>query len=199
MTPLVASAALVAIAYFAGSIPTGVLVARARGVDLRAVGSGNIGATNVARALGKRVGVAVLVADAAKGAAPAAAGLWLQARGLADPVAVAAAGFAAIAGHCFPVWLGFRGGKGVATSLGVFAVLAPDVTALAAALWIALYAAFRIASVGSLAASAAFVPLLWLRGYGVPTIALAGAAVALIAVKHRDNVARLVRHAEHRV
>src|SRR5258706_8084866 len=107
--------------YLAGSIPTGVLLGRLRGIDPRAHGSGNIGATNVARTLGKGLGVLTLVIDCAKGAGPV-----LVTRALDLPAEwVAAAGGAAVLGHVFPVWLRFKGGKGVATALGVFLSLAP--------------------------------------------------------------------------
>jgi glycerol-3-phosphate acyltransferase PlsY len=199
MIALVVSALVVAGAYFVGSVPTGVLVARARGVDIQTVGSGNIGATNVARTLGRRAGALVLAIDAAKGALPAGVALWLSARGTVDPFVVAAAGVAAVAGHCFPVWLGFRGGKGVATSLGVLVVLDPIATGIAAALWLALYAAFRVASIGSLAAALALPPLLLAFDRADELVTLAIALALLIVAKHRANIARLLRRQEHRV
>src|SRR5262249_23957567 len=107
--------------YLVGTLPTGLLVARARGVDIRTVGSGNIGATNVARALGKKLGGLVLAVDALKGFLPT----FLAARAGLAPEIVAAVGLATILGHIFPLWLRFRGGKGVATGLGVFLAVAP--------------------------------------------------------------------------
>ncbi len=199
MTPILISAALVAVAYFIGSIPTGVLVARARGVDIRTVGSGNIGATNVARNLGKKTGALVLILDAIKGAVPAGAALWLASRGTVDPFVVTATGFAAIGGHCFPVWLGFCGGKGVATSLGVFIVLAPIVTAVVIGVWLALYLAFHIVSIGSMVAATSYVPLLILFHRGDELVTLAIATALLILFKHRGNMLRLVRRDERRV
>ena len=199
MTPILISAALVAIAYFIGSIPVGVLVARSKGTDIQTVGSGNIGATNVARTLGKRAGALVLVLDAIKGAGPAGAALWLTGRGTVDPFVVTAVGFAAIAGHCFPVWLGFRGGKGVATSLGVFLVLAPLVTAIVSGVWLAVYLAFHIVSLGSMVAASSYVPLLIVFDRGDELVALAIATALLILIKHRGNMLRLVRRQESHV
>src|SRR5207253_1319534 len=133
--------------YLAGSIPFGVLFARARGVDLQKFGSGNIGATNAARALGKRVGAVVLLCDAAKGYAPTlAARAWLAPRLDAGEAWAAGVGLAAFAGHLASPWLRFRGGKGVATALGVFLALAPAQTGAAAALFVVLYAVTRISS-----------------------------------------------------
>ncbi len=199
MTALWLSAAAVIVAYFLGSIPSGLLFARARGVDIRSVGSHNIGATNVARNLGKRLGAVVLVIDAIKGAVPAYAAIYLAQTGRVDPFAVTAAGFAAICGHCFPVWLGFRGGKGVATSLGVMLVAAPVVTLIAAGIWVALYLAFHIASVGSMIAAASFAPLLLAFGASDEIVTLAVATALLILFTHRGNIGRLLRRQEHKV
>jgi glycerol-3-phosphate acyltransferase PlsY len=196
VSAFVVSAALVFGAYLMGSIPTGLLLARRRGVDLRRVGSGNIGATNAARSLGRRLGGVVLVLDALKGAVPA----LIASRLLEiDPLVVAATGFSAIVGHCFPVWLGFRGGKGVATSLGVMLALAPAVTGICAALFAALYLGFRIASIGSIAAALAVAPLLVAFGARRELVALAVTAALLILFKHRGNLRRLVRRQELRM
>ena len=151
-------AALIAGAFWAGAIPFGVLLARRRGVDIRAHGSGNIGATNVSRVLGARDGAIVLVLDALKGALPTALAL-----ALADPAAppgidaraVALTGGAAILGHCFSPFLRGRGGKGVATALGVFLVLAPAIVAVAVAIFAAVLAVTRVPALGSLAAALA--------------------------------------------
>lgn len=193
------TAGLVVLAYLLGSIPTGVLLARARGVDITGVGSGNIGASNVARNLGRKVGVVVFLLDAAKGALPALLARALVANGRLDPFAVTAVGFTAVAGHCFPVWLAFRGGKGVSTSLGVMLALAPLASVIAGGVWLALYKAFHIASVGSLVAVTLFIPLLLVLGAGDELVALAIAIAALILVQHRSNIVRLVRGAENKV
>lgn len=190
---------LVVAAYLVGAIPFGVLFARARGIDLRAVGSGNIGATNAARALGKGVGLLVFVCDAAKGAIP----VVIATRRLADgPWAgwgVAAVGAAAFVGHLASPFLRFRGGKGVATAFGVFLALAP-LAALAAGLVFALlYAATRTASIGSLVATTLFVPAAWLATRAPSSLALATFMWALIVWRHRENIGRLWRHEENKV
>jgi glycerol-3-phosphate acyltransferase PlsY len=193
MSPVLAVAAIVA-SYLLGSIPFGLLIARARGVDIRAVGSGNIGATNVSRSLGKKLGALVLLLDAAKGFAP----VFLAARWLPAEI-VAASGFAAIAGHVFPVWLRFRGGKGVATGLGVFAAIAPLAAGGAVGVYLATVLVTRISSVGSLAAATALFALMWLLGLPAPYVALAGAVWLLIVVRHRGNIRRLIRREEGKV
>jgi len=186
--------ALCVAAYLAGSIPFGLLVARAKGIDIRAAGSGNIGATNVARVLGKPLGVLVLALDAAKGFGPTFAALRLGGTRVA-----ALAGILAILGHVFPVWLRFRGGKGVATALGVFVALAPVAAALAFATYAVVYAISRISSLGSLTGGAALlVAMIW-RGAAPEVLVLGGAAFALIVWRHRGNIARLLRREERRV
>ena len=191
------AAGLVLLGYLSGSIPFGLLLVRAtRGVDVRERGSGNIGATNVARVAGKPLGVLVLVLDALKGALPV-----LLARAVeSGPVVPAAVGLAAFAGHVAPPWLGFRGGKGVATALGVLAVLAPR-AALAGALTYGLVLAlWRISSVGSLLAGLVAVAVAWLVP-GTP-VASAGLVLVLFAAMlwtHRGNIGRPLRRGEPRV
>ena len=185
--------ALALLAAFAlGSIPTGVIVARARGVDLRKVGSGNIGATNVGRALGKGWAIFVLVVDALKGYAPAAlATRWLP------PLAVGGVALAAVLGHMFSVFLKGRGGKGVATSLGAALALAPVAALCCAGVYLLLYAAFRISSVGSLVAISGFPLALWLTGdHQRAHYLFAGAMAVLVIARHKDNIRRLVRGEE---
>lgn len=186
--------AAAAVGYLSGSVPFGLLIARARGVDIRDHGSGNIGATNVARNLGKQLGAIVLLLDALKGALPVAgAQLW----GLA-PEEVALAGVAAIVGHCFPVWLGFRGGKGVATTLGALIVVDPMVTGLAALAFATVVGATRMVSLGSLVAVVSFPLAALLLGRTTSTVALGVAAALVVAVQHRENLGRIVRGTEHR-
>ncbi len=195
LSPLIIAGGLV-VAYLCGSVPFGLLIARARGVDVRQVGSGNIGATNVARTLGKRTGALVLFLDALKGLAPVLAArlLWP-----ARPELAAGAGLAAILGHVFPVWLKLRGGKGVATGLGVFLALSPLATAVAAALFLAVYATKRIVSVGSLAAATA-LPIAMLVLHEPRThVALAVAVWLLVMVRHRGNIQRLLRREERKL
>jgi glycerol-3-phosphate acyltransferase PlsY len=188
--------ALIVLGYLSGSVPYDKLFARARGVDIQEEGSGNIGATNVTRVLGKKLGAVVLLFDVVKGALPVGLALWLAARGDAPAHAVAATGLAAVAGHCFPVWLRFRGGKGVATSLGVFVVLDPIASAISVALFVLTYAVARAASVGSLVAALAFPFLLFARGRPAIDVTLAAAMFLIILVRHRDNLARLRRGRE---
>jgi len=174
--------------YLAGSAPFGLLVARiASGKDVRTVGSGNIGATNVARA----AGLVTLLLDALKGFLPA----LLAGRTLTEPWAAAACGVAAVIGHCFPVWLRFRGGKGVATGLGVALALSPLAAACGAAVWLLLYKLLRISSVGSIAGVA--VALL-VAAATAPRWSIAGIAAiaAIVLVRHRANLERLLRHEE---
>jgi glycerol-3-phosphate acyltransferase PlsY len=180
-------------AYVAGSVPFGLIVARAKGIDLRAVGSGNIGATNVARALGKGWAITVLFLDAAKGFVPVMLGRRL---GL-PPQYVAIAGVAAIVGHMFTIFLRGRGGKGVATSLGVALALSPLAALCAFGLYVVAYAATRLSSVGSLLGLWSF-PLFGtlLGGLPRPYLALATIAAILVTIRHRENIARLVRGEE---
>jgi len=182
-------------AYVIGSIPFGVVVARARGIDLRKVGSGNIGATNVARALGRWWAVAVLAADAAKGFVPVFVGrrLGLPAR------MVALAALAAIIGHMFTIFLRGRGGKGVATSLGVGLAISPLAALLGFGLYLTTFALTRLSSVGSLLGVWSF-PLFAVllgpvdRAYVAVTI---GGAL-LVTIRHRENIRRLIRGEEKR-
>ncbi|MBN2577012.1 MAG: glycerol-3-phosphate 1-O-acyltransferase PlsY [Deltaproteobacteria bacterium] len=182
-------------AFLLGSIPTGVLVARAKGVDLRKVGSGNIGATNVSRALGRKWATFVLVVDAGKGALPVlVCGQWL-----AEPWLPALSGLAAVFGHVFSIFLRGRGGKGVATSLGAGMALAPLPTLLCLCTFVVLYAAFRIVSIGSLFAVACYPLFLWLLQLGTPPrLVFAVVVAALVIVRHKANLGRLLRGEEHR-
>jgi len=186
---------LVLVAYLLGSIPTGYLIGKAKGLDVRAQGSGNIGATNTARALGKRWGIITLVGDAAKGYLPVLAGLLL---GLPLHF-VAAAGFAAFLGHIFPLYLKFKGGKGVATALGVLVGVAPLAALAGFVVYAILYAIWRISSIGSL--SALFVvPAVIVWQYPQPEVLLLMAALATTIVwTHRGNIERLLKRKEHKV
>lgn len=199
MDDRVLAGAMIAGAYLVGSIPFGLLLARLRGVDIRGVGSGNIGATNVARNLGKRLGIVVLLLDALKGALPMLALRWLDLAARVHPLVLTACGVAAIAGHCFPVWLRFRGGKGVATSLGVFLAVDPVLVSAAVGIFAVLYIGFRIVSVGSLAGALSFLALQWLCDRPMAEIALGIAGTAIIVIKHRGNIQRLLRREEHKM
>jgi glycerol-3-phosphate acyltransferase PlsY len=183
-------AVAIAGSYLAGSIPFGLFIARLKtGQDVRAIGSGNIGATNVARAAGRTAAASTLLFDALKGFLPA----FLASKS-ADSWG-AACGVAAVVGHCFPVWLRFRGGKGVATGLGVTLALAPLAALAALGVWAIVYGVGRIVSVGSLAGSAAALLLAYATA-GRPAFLAVAAVVGIVAVRHRDNVRRLLSHEE---
>jgi len=188
-------------AYFVGSIPFGLFLAKLLGgSDVRKAGSGNIGAANVARVVGPLAGILTLLLDTAKGAAA----VWLAARFTHESaVWMMLAALAALVGHCFPVWLKFKGGKGVATALGVFLALCP-LAALAALLLFALVVAcWRYVSLGSISAAAA-MPLLmyflWAPHHAPPLIISFGSLTAtlLVVYQHRANIQRLVRGEEPR-
>jgi glycerol-3-phosphate acyltransferase PlsY len=186
----------VLLAYLIGSVPFALIVARRWGApDLRRVGSGNLGAANVLRASGVKAGVLVAVLDMSKGAASVMLASRLDASGAAPAVA----GLAAIVGHIYPVWLRFRGGKGVATACGVFAMLAP--LAIPPALGVFFLAAWltKYISVGSVLASAALPPIAYAIGTPLPTVAAAAAAAALIVFRHRSNLARVWLGTERRI
>jgi glycerol-3-phosphate acyltransferase PlsY len=186
---------LCAAAYVAGSIPFGMVLARAKGIDLRQIGSGNIGATNVARAMGKGWAIAVLVADAAKGFVP----VWLGRHFGLPAWAIAGAGGAAIIGHMFTVFLRGRGGKGVATSLGVALALSPVSALIGFGAYVVVFATTRLSSLGSLVGIWTFALLFVLREPSPrPLTALALGAVSLVTLRHRENIARLVRGEEKR-
>jgi acyl-phosphate glycerol 3-phosphate acyltransferase len=205
-TPALLAAVAVA-SYLVGAVPFGYLVARARGVDILRQGSGNIGATNVGRVLGRWWGVAVFVLDFAKGAVPVAVARFLLARPEdvpADTLPVLA-GVAAFLGHLFPVYLGFRGGKGVATGAGVLALLVPLLTLAVLAAWAVVLLTTRYMSLASLAAAAllivlrlAAVPEPFSAGEWVKTaFCLAGGG--LVIARHHGNIRRLWAGTENRL
>ena len=183
-----------ALAYLLGSVPFGIVMARLFGLgDLRQIGSGNIGATNVLRTGNKLAAFLTLVLDAAKGGIAV-----LLARHLIGEDAAQIAGFAAFLGHCYPVFLGFRGGKGVATFLGTLLALAWPLGLAACATWAVVAAASRISSLAALVA-AALSPL-WAQMLGLPQITgLAVALAMLIALRHQANIARLIAGTEPRI
>ena len=182
-------------AYLMGSIPFAQLLSRRRGVDLRRVGSGNVGASNVLRTLGVRPAVLAMMLDAVKGTVAVLVAQRLT-NGVAAPVM---AGLASMVGHVYPVWLRFRGGKGVATAAGAFAVLAPVAAAVAAAAFLLTVALTRFISVGSMVAALTLAA--WAIASDAPTIVGIGAAIgaALVIIGHRANVVRLVAGTERRV
>ena len=181
-------------AYLLGSIPFGLMLAKIfGGTDVRKAGSGNIGATNVARVVGPIAGLLTLFLDAAKGWAP----VWLASRVTHGSARVmVGAGFLALVGHCFPVWLRFRGGKGVATAAGIFGALCPEALLAALILFALVVWFWRYVSLGSLAAAATIpllVYLLWARHFAPPGIVSLGslAISALVIFQHRGNIRRL--------
>ncbi len=185
--------ALIVGAYLLGAVPFGLLLGRLAGVDVRSAGSGNIGATNVARSAGRWLGLVTLLLDGLKGAvAPLAAG-WL----VDDSVTVQAlAGGAAVVGHVFPVYLRFRGGKGVATATGVFLALTPMAALVAIGTFAAVYGVTRVVSIGSLVASLVLVGATWWLDGRLPFVILAGAVVLLIFIRHTPNLRRMWRGRE---
>ena len=182
-------------AYLMGSIPFAQLLSKRRGVDLRRVGSGNVGASNVLRTLGVRPAVLAMMLDAVKGTVAVLVAQRLT-NGVAAPVM---AGLASMVGHVYPVWLRFRGGKGVATAAGAFAVLAPVAAAVAAGAFLLTVALTRFISVGSMVAALTLAA--WAIASDAPTIVGIGAAIgaALVLIGHRANVERLVAGTERRV
>ncbi len=187
---------LIVLGYLVGSVPFAYVVTkRVAGVDVRAVGSGNVGATNVLRSTRPAVAAAVVALDVAKGVTI----VWLAERLGADDPTLGAVGVATIIGHVYPVWLRFHGGKGVATAGGVFGVLSPGATAVAAAAFLAVAWRTRYVSIGSLAASVLLVPLVYVMGAPTSTLMGAAAAAGLIIYRHRGNLARLGKGTERRL
>jgi acyl phosphate:glycerol-3-phosphate acyltransferase len=180
--------AIVLVGFVAGAIPFGFLIARRRGVNIQEQGSGNIGATNVARVLGAKIGVIVLLLDAAKGAVPT----LVAQHYCGYPHIIAATGAAAILGHCFSPFLKGKGGKGVATSFGVFLVIAPPLAGIAVLVFVAIWRITKVPALGSLAGSATLSALFVARGE-LDYMILALATTALLVFTHRSNLAKLVR------
>jgi glycerol-3-phosphate acyltransferase PlsY len=185
----------VALGYLFGSIPFALLLTRPLGVDLRAAGSRNVGAANVLRTAGVAPAVAVMILDGAKGAVAV-----LVARLITDDLAaVTAAGLAAIVGHVYPAWLRFRGGKGVAASAGVFAILAPYATAIAAAVFVGTTCVTRFVSAGSIAGALALAVVAAVGNVPGPVAVGAVLAAILVVYRHRDNLSRLIAGTERRI
>ncbi|HEU5180481.1 MAG TPA: glycerol-3-phosphate 1-O-acyltransferase PlsY [Candidatus Polarisedimenticolia bacterium] len=186
--------AILLAAYLLGSIPFGLLLGKALGVDVRRSGSGNIGATNVARSLGPGAGIATLMLDASKGALAAWAG-----RCLLGPEGAAVAGCAATLGHVFPLYLAFRGGKGVATGLGAFLIVDPYAALAAAGAFLLVIALTRRVSAGSLAGSLALPIALFLRDSPAAAQIAGWVCALLVILRHRDNMTRLLTGTEPRI
>lgn len=202
MTIILCLAAIV-VGYLLGSVPTGFLVGRARGVDLRSVGSGNIGATNALRVLGKKTGAIVLILDAAKGAlacwgVPRLATMVGPTAGADQNLLSVLAGAGAILGHNYTCLLRFRGGKGVATSAGVLAVITPTALLLAVAVWAIVFIVGRYVSLASISAALALPFLVWLTKGNSFLAAFAVVMAAVVIYAHRSNIKRLMNGTEHR-
>ena len=193
-------------AYLLGSIPFGyILVRLTRGEDVRASGSGNIGATNVARSGGKGLGILTLLLDTFKGWLPVWVVLHLPGMPVANDrqlhVLAAAVALLAVLGHMFTIWLRFKGGKGVATGLGVFLALAPAAVLISVALFAVIFALTRYVSLGSIVAAASFPIILLIREgniFGPWGMALTTTVAVLVIVRHHQNIGRLVNGTESR-
>jgi acyl phosphate:glycerol-3-phosphate acyltransferase len=204
--PIVGYMLTVLLAYLLGSIPTGFLVARARGVDIRTVGSGNIGATNVFRILGKPAGVLVLLADAVKGSlavlvvAKAVSACFCPAAGpQAREWFGLCAGVAAILGHNYTCWLHFKGGKGIATSAGVLVALVPATLLIGLGIWVAVFAVSRYVSLASITAAFVLPFAAWFTGETTTIIMVTAGLAALAIYKHKANIRRLINGTENRI
>lgn len=181
-------------AYLLGSIPSGLLLGKAYGIDVRKEGSGNIGATNLYRTVGRRVGVLTLICDCLKGAIPV-----LAVKLSALPADYAAwLGLAAFCGHVFSVFLRFKGGKGVATALGVFLALSPLAVAIALVVFLALVFKWRYVSLGSIAAAAVMPPAVSFLGGGRVVMLVTAIIAVTVILKHHENIKRLVAGTENR-
>lgn len=186
---------VVVVAYLLGSIPFAFLLSRQQGVDLRRAGSGNVGASNVLRTTGVRAAVLAMLLDAAKGTVAVLVAQLFS----TDLVSAVAAAFASIVGHVYPIWLRFRGGKGVATAAGAFAVLAPSATIAAVSVFLVSVTVTRFVSVGSVAAALTLV-FVAAVGDASDVVALGATASAVIVIyRHRENLARLVAGTERRI
>jgi acyl phosphate:glycerol-3-phosphate acyltransferase len=193
------------LSYLLGSIPAGFLVARAKGVDIRTVGSGNIGATNVFRTIGKLPGVLVFIVDAVKGYAACEVVGRFGARWFAASSSDAVqeffpvlAGFVAVLGHNYTCWLGFKGGKGIATSAGVLLALFPKALLVVLAIWILLFAVSRYVSLASIVGAFWLPFFVWFFGYSRQCVSIASVLTVLAIYKHTPNIRRLIAGTEHR-
>jgi acyl phosphate:glycerol-3-phosphate acyltransferase len=185
---------LAIISYLLGSIPSGFIIGALSGVDVRNTGSGNIGATNVARVLGKGLGLLTLIADTAKGFVPV---FVAQRLGMSD-LGVALVGIAAFLGHLYPVFLNFQGGKGVATAFGALLAVAPAAPAILVVVFGAAVLISRIVSLGSIAAALVAPVVLWALSYAPIFVSMAVFLGAMVIFRHRDNSKRLCAGTEPR-
>lgn len=181
-------------AYLIGAIPTGVILTRLSGAeDIRKVGSGNIGATNVYRTAGRKLGILTLVGDVLKGALPV---LAISLSGRFSPEVVAMTAVAAFVGHCYPIYLRFQGGKGIATALGIFLVLSPLSVLVAFFVFAGLFMAFKYISLSSISAAATVPIMVVVQGSNPPLIAASLFMAAVMIWRHRSNIDRLIKGEE---
>ncbi len=186
---------LVLFAYLLGSVPTGYILGSVAGVDVRKAGSGNVGATNVARVVGKRYGILTLVADIAKGFVPVIVALNIGLTSTATPFV----GIAAFLGHLYPVFLRFQGGKGVATALGVFLGLAPWATLILMAIFVLVLLATRVVSLSSMVAAGCAPIVFWLFFHSPILVGMSLFIALMIVLRHRGNIQRLLSGTEPRL
>ncbi|MDA8414505.1 MAG: glycerol-3-phosphate 1-O-acyltransferase PlsY [Desulfobacteraceae bacterium] len=179
-------------AYLLGSIPTGLLLGKAYGIDVRREGSGNIGATNLYRTVGRKVGVMTLVGDCLKGMLPVLAVKYSA----LPPEYAAWVGLAAFCGHVFSVFLKFKGGKGVATALGVFLALSPLAVAVALGVFVVMMLAWRYVSLGSISAAMVMPITVWALGEGREMIVVTMLIALVVIIRHIENIKRLVAGTE---
>jgi len=182
--------------YLVGAIPFGLLIGKLAGIDVRAAGSGNIGATNVNRLLGKKLGLVTLLLDCLKGFLPIFVSSQFLSAGSGQSSWILLCGIMAVVGHMFPIYLGFKGGKGVATGLGVFLFLSLPAIGISLLVFIGVVAVTGFVSAGSLLASGLFPLWLWLLGQPAGVILTGFVIALLIWMKHHENIGRLIRGQE---
>ena len=187
---------LVIFGYLAGSIPFGLLYGRLAGVDVRQQGSGNIGATNVSRLLGKKLGILTLASDLLKGLLPMLIAAQILGNRPDAYLWTMLTGTAAFVGHCWPIYLKFRGGKGVATALGIFLYLAPLQTLIAIVLFVATVRLGGYVSLGSMSAALSLPVMIWLSNGPTDLLVTTGTIALLIVLKHQENIRRLLKGEE---
>ena len=194
VSPLISAIFALVASYLIGSFSFAILIAASSGVDIRTAGSGNPGASNVLRVLGRRTAILVLIGDGLKGAAAA----WMGAV-IVGPEFGYVTLFAAIVGHTFPIWHGFKGGKSVATAIGGFIFLAPAVGLALGVVWIVIVAVWKTASIASIAVMLMAVPGMWLAGRSNDELIWTGVIAIFVLVRHSSNIKRLLGSSEQKV
>jgi glycerol-3-phosphate acyltransferase PlsY len=193
-TTIMAQCIVIGAAYLIGSIPTGLLLGKAYGIDVRKEGSGNIGATNLYRTVGRKVGIITLICDCLKGLLP----VLLVTFSALPPESAALVGLAAFCGHVFSVFLTFKGGKGVATALGVFLALAPLAVAIAIVLFAVCMFIWRYVSLGSIAAAIVMPLAVYFLGGSRSVAVVTLVIAAIVIIRHRENIKRLISGTENK-